>query len=105
MRVVEGQSYRVTSVRVTPGGRRAVSGSMDETLRVWDLETWTCLRVLEGHSGFVTSVSVTQDGRRAVSGSWDKTLRVWVENTRSRRIDAGSSPAAGATLGHRRLDG
>ena len=31
--------------------------------------------------------------------------RVWVEKTRSRRIDPGSSPAAGRTLGHRRLDG
>ena len=31
--------------------------------------------------------------------------RVRVEKTRSRRIDAGSSPAAGGTLGHRRLDG
>jgi len=65
------------SVSVSPDGRRAVSGSRDKTLRVWDLETGACLRTLEGHSDGVNSVSVSADGRRAVSGSRDKTLRVW----------------------------
>jgi hypothetical protein len=64
-------------VSVTPDGRRAVSGSDDKTLRVWDLESGQCLRTLTGHTAGVTSVSVTPDGRRAVSGSRDKTLRVW----------------------------
>ena len=44
------QLTAVTSVSVTPDGRRAVSGSSDKTLRVWDLESGACLRTLEGHS-------------------------------------------------------
>ena len=67
----------ISSVSVTPDGRRAVSGSFDKTLRVWNLETGTCLRAVEGHTDSVCTVSVTPDGRRAVSGSFDKTLRVW----------------------------
>ncbi len=74
---LEGHTSLVTSVSVTPDGRRAVSGSWDKTLRVWDLESGQCLRTLQGHSNWVESVSVTPDGRRAVSGSDDKTLRVW----------------------------
>ena len=69
LRTLEGHGNVVESVSVTPDGRRAVSGSYDETLRVWDLESGACLRTLEGHSGEVQSVSVTPDGRRAVSGS------------------------------------
>ena len=30
---------------------RLVSGSNDNTVRVWDLSTGECVRVLEGHSG------------------------------------------------------
>jgi len=76
----EGREWHtsyVLAVALTADGKRAVSGSTDKTLRVWDLESGQCLRVLEGHSGSVRSVSVTLDGRWAVSGSRDNTLRVW----------------------------
>ena len=62
---------------VTADGRRAVSASRDNTLKVWDLESGQKLRTLVGHSGSVTGVAVTGDGRRAVSASGDNTLKVW----------------------------
>ncbi len=77
LRTLEGHSGSVTSVSVTPDGQRAVSGSHDATVRVWDLESGECVRTLEGHSEIVYSVSVTPDGLRAISGSRDATVRVW----------------------------
>ena len=62
---------------MTPDGRRAVSGSDDRTLKVWDLEQGALLATLEGHGDGVWAVAVTPDGRRAVSGSDDRTLKVW----------------------------
>ena len=62
---------------VLADGRRALSGSDDRTLRLWDLETGAELRRFEGHEGWVTSVTVLADGRRALSGFRDKTLRLW----------------------------
>ena len=62
---------------VTADGRRAVSASWDQTLKVWDLETGSELRTLAGHTAWVRGVAVTADGRRAVSASDDKTLKVW----------------------------
>ena len=54
---------------------RVVSGSADETLRVWDLASGQCLHVLEGHTDEVTAVAVAEG--RVVSGSRGQTLRVW----------------------------
>jgi WD40 repeat protein len=72
-----GHLQRVRTVAVTPDGTRAVSGSDDKTLRVWDLETGKSLCEFKGHTGEVMAVAVTSDGRRVVSGSLDRTLLVW----------------------------
>ena len=50
---------------------------IDNTLKLWDLESGRCIHTLEGHTQEVTVVAVTPDGRQAVSGSDDTTLRVW----------------------------
>ena len=77
LRRFEGHEDWVTSVAVLADGRRALSGSDDKTLRLWDLESGAELRRFEGHEYRVTSVAVLADGRRALSGSYDKILRLW----------------------------
>ena len=41
------------SVAISPDGRRVVSGSYDNTLKVWDVATGKCVATLEGHSSYV----------------------------------------------------
>ena len=36
-----------------PDGRRVVSGSSDNTLKVWDVATGKCVATLQGHSDWV----------------------------------------------------
>ncbi|XP_033839103.1 F-box/WD repeat-containing protein 7-like isoform X2 [Periophthalmus magnuspinnatus] len=56
-------------------GDLIVSGSDDNTLRVWSAITGKCLRTLTGHTGGVwcSQMSVST----VISGSTDRTLRVW----------------------------
>ncbi|WP_442957374.1 WD40 repeat domain-containing protein, partial [Phormidium sp. CCY1219] len=72
-----GHSGGVEAVAITPDGKRAVSASYDETLKLWDLETGTELATLTGHSDDVNAVAITPDGKQAVSASDDTTLKLW----------------------------
>jgi WD40 repeat protein len=77
MRTLEGHTAGVTAVAVTPDRQRAVSGSSDRTLKVWDLRSGGVIRTLEGHTAGVWAIALALDGQRAVSGSSDQTVKVW----------------------------
>jgi WD40 repeat protein len=54
-----------------------VSGSSDNTIKIWDLYTGKLRSTLAGHSQVVSSVAISLDGHIIVSGSWDKTIKIW----------------------------
>ena len=77
IRTFEGHTNSVKAVAVTPDGKHAISGSDDNTLKVWDIESGEELQRLEGHTRLINAVAVTPDGKRVISGSDDNTLKVW----------------------------
>ncbi|XP_033016322.1 F-box/WD repeat-containing protein 7 isoform X1 [Lacerta agilis] len=60
-------------------GNRIVSGSDDNTLKVWSAVTGKCLRTLVGHTGGVWSSQMRDN--IIISGSTDRTLKVWNAET------------------------
>lgn len=63
VRVLVGHTFLVCAVAVTSDGRRAISGSEDQTLKVWDLASGRELHTLTGHTDVVRAVAVTPDHR------------------------------------------
>ncbi|MBL9004056.1 MAG: AAA family ATPase [Myxococcales bacterium] len=76
-RVLQGHTFYVAACAIGPDGRRALSASGDETLRVWDLLRGHSLHELQGHSSAVVACVFNPDRRRVLSASHDHTLRVW----------------------------
>jgi len=66
------------SVAFSRDGKRIVSGSEDNTIKVWDAESAQLALTLRGHSHSVSCVALSCDGKRMVSGSGDKTIKVWL---------------------------
>lgn len=52
------------------------SGSVDKTIKIWDINTGQCLQTLEGHTEDILSLVFIDDTTLA-SGSRDGTIRIW----------------------------
>ena len=107
---LEGHSSIVKAVVLVLDGRRVLSASWDQTLKVWDLQTGECLRSLDGHTGCVQAVVVHPDGLRALSASDDKTLKMWDLDTGKclQTLEGHSGPVTAVALdldGRRALSG
>ncbi|CAM9359244.1 unnamed protein product, partial [Ectocarpus sp. 13 AM-2016] len=55
---------------------RLLTGSYDETAKLWDLKTGLALQKFQGHTDGITFVMPGPDGR-VLTASEDRTLRVW----------------------------
>lgn len=74
--ICRGHTDWVRSITFSQDGKMLVSGSDDQTIRLWDVETGTCLSVLQGPSR-VFSVALHPDGNTLASGHQDEIVRVW----------------------------
>ena len=81
----------IQSVAFAPDSRLALTGSMDQTVRLWDVETGGELRRFDC-PGHVSSVAWSQDGLHALFGTFEGTVILcdvdkWSE---IRRVDHGA---------------
>jgi WD40 repeat protein/predicted ATPase/DNA-binding SARP family transcriptional activator len=76
-RVLTGHEDEVFCLTFDPTGAILVSGSMDGSVRVWQVAAGVTQHRLLGHTAPVTSVSISPDGSTLATSSFDHTIRLW----------------------------
>jgi len=74
-------SWLPVPIAFSPDGKKIVSGSPSDAIKVWNADSGTVLMSLKGHEEFLTGLAFTPDGNRIVSSSNDRTLRIWDAST------------------------
>ena len=86
--VLRGHEGTVWAAGFSPEGNRIVSGSSDNTVRVWEVASGAELLVLRGHEAAVWAAGFSPAGDRIVSGSDDRTVRVtWIGRNKEELIE------------------
>ena len=66
----------VTALMALPGNQHALSGSNDDTVKLFNVNDGVVLRTFKHHSWPVTCLALLPDGLRFVSGAADMTARI-----------------------------
>lgn len=64
-------------IAITPDGKRAVVGSSDHTVSLWNLERRKHFADLKGHKHIVAGVAVSPNGKMVATAGFDSVLRLW----------------------------
>jgi len=67
----------VYTVTFSPDGSYALSGSGDQTIKLWEVASGRSLRSFEDHRDRVNTIALSPDGNYALSGGADQTMKLW----------------------------
>ncbi len=72
-----GHQSWVTAAAFTPHQPILATGSLDDTVRLWNWQTGELLHALKGHARGVNDVAIDRRGQRLVSCGDDATVKIW----------------------------
>ncbi|KAB2849879.1 MAG: protein kinase [Hyphomicrobiaceae bacterium] len=72
-----GHTRTVLAVAFLPDGKRFVSSSQDNLMKLWEVSHSRESRIFKGHRSLIRGLAVSPDGKLAATGSTDSTIKIW----------------------------
>ncbi len=76
-RVWEDSKDSIESVAFSPDGKTLATGSIGDTIRLWDVERRELLRELEGMTLTIYDVAFSPDGKTLAAATYYDTVQLW----------------------------
>jgi len=76
-KILTGHKGQVKSVVITKDRKQIISGSEDETIKIWSMSSGECVKTLTGHRGQVKSIVIAEEQQQIISASADQTIKIW----------------------------
>ncbi len=77
LRVISSYEHKAISLVLHAGGKLAVTGGQDDTVRIWSTDQSTAQAVMRGHLSAVSVLALNTGGEILASGSLDGTVILW----------------------------
>ena len=90
-RKFEGHKDALYAMALSPDGKTVATGSYDQKIKFWNVETGAEARTLSGHNGGIFGLSFRPDGKVLASASADRTIKLW-DVASGKRLDTFSQP-------------
>ena len=75
--VISSHEHKAISLVLHAGGKLAVTGGQDDTVRIWSTDQSTAQAVMRGHLSAVSVLALNTGGDILASGSLDGTVILW----------------------------
>jgi WD40 repeat protein len=90
-RKFEGHKDALYALALSPDGKTLATGSYDQKIKLWNVETGAEIKTLSGHNGAIFGLSFRPDGKVLASASADRTVKLW-DVASGKRLDTFSQP-------------
>jgi WD40 repeat protein len=76
-KVLKGHKHKVQRAFFSSDGKFIISYGWDNTIKIWDVKTFSEIRTLKGHTDQIWSAAISNDNKFLASGSMDRTFIIW----------------------------
>jgi WD40 repeat protein len=76
IKTFKAHDHWIRDIKLTTDHSKLISCSIDKKIKIWNLDTFKCIKVLDGHTNTIRFIDFSSNGN-ILSCSKDKTIKLW----------------------------